>query len=86
MNIPQLIKGAVGKKCTYCSFVKDSNGETKLKVNVLSEEGVKKELRFNVHKEVNQLTEQDVKDLLHLVFKQIFTKSWNKEAEEVFRK
>lgn len=86
MDIPQLIKGAIGNKCTYCSFVKNINGETKLKVNVLSEDGLKKELRFNVDKEVKNLTENDVKDLLHVIFKQIFTKSWNKEADEVFRK
>ena len=69
MDIPQLIKGAIGNKCTYCSFVKNINGETKLKVNVLSEDGLKKELRFNVDKEVKNLTENDVKDLLHVIFK-----------------
>jgi len=86
MNIPSLIKKAIGTKCTFASFVKNINNETKLKVVVLTEDGKKKELRFNVHKEVNELTEKDVKELLHIVFKQIFTKSWNEDAENLFQK
>lgn len=86
MNIPNLIKSAIGTKCTYASFVKDSEGNNKLKINVLTEEGKKLELRFNVDKPLMDLTENDLKDLLHVIFKQIFTKSWNKEAEEIFQK
>lgn len=85
MNIPNLIKKAIGTKCTYASFLKDRNGDTKLKLNVFTETG-KKELTFNVDKPVTQLNEQDLKDLLHIVFKQIFTKSWNNEAEQMFQK
>ena len=86
MDIPNLIKKAIGTKCTYASFVKDRNGDNKLKLNVLTDEGKKKELRFNVEKPLIELTQDDLKDLLHVVFKQIFTKSWNKEAEQVFQK
>lgn len=86
MNIPNLIKNAIGTKCTYASFVKDSKNEIKLKLNILTEEGGKKELRFNVNKPVNELTSDDLKDLLHVAFKQIFTKSWNSEAEQMFQK
>lgn len=86
MDIPNLIKSAVGTKCTYASFVKDFKGENKLKLNILTEEGKKRELRFNVEKPIKDLTENDLKDLLHVVFKQIFTTSWNNEAEQIFQK
>lgn len=86
MNIPNIIKNAVGTKCTYASFLKNTDGDTKLQLHVLTDEGKKKELRFNVGKPVVELNEQDIKDLLHIVFKQIFTKSWNEEAESIFRK
>lgn len=86
MNITKLIKEAIGARCTYASFVKDVKGEDKLKLNILTEEGKKKELRFNVDKPITELTDNDLKDLLHVVFKQIFTTSWNSEAEKIFQK
>lgn len=86
MNITKLIKEAIGTRCTYASFVKDVKGKNKIKLNVLTEEGKKKELRFNVDKPITELTDNDLKDLLHVVFKQIFTTSWNNEAEKIFQK
>ena len=86
MDIPNIIKNAIGTKCTFASFVKDTKGNLKLKLIVYTENDSKKELRFNIDKELNKWTEQDLKDLLHVVFKQIFTRSWNKEAENLFHK
>lgn len=86
MDVPNIIKKAVGAKCTYASFLTNVKGELKLQLHVLTEDGKKNELRFNVGKPVAELTEQDLKDLLHVVFKQIFTKSWDKQADELFQK
>ena len=34
MDIPNIIKNAIGTKCTFASFVKDTKGNLKLKLIV----------------------------------------------------
>ena len=84
--VADIIKRAVGKRCTHCTFVKDVKGANKIELHVFDEEGVAKKLRIGVDKDLHDFKEEDMKNLLHIVFKQIFTKSWSKEAEEEFRK